>query len=60
VLVDLFERIESVFRRLEIYIGLPPTMEMSDIIVKVMVEVLLALALVMKYIKQGNLSELWC
>jgi len=33
-------------------------MEMADIIVKVMVEVLLALALVMEYIKQGNLSEL--
>jgi pyruvate carboxylase len=57
-LVDLFERIENVFRRLEIYVELPQTMEMSDIIVKAMVEVLLALALVIRYIKQGKLSEL--
>jgi len=58
VLVDIFERIENVFRRLETYVGLPPTTEMTDIIVKVMVEVLLILALVTKEIKQGKLSEL--
>jgi hypothetical protein len=57
-LVDIFERIENVFKRLETYIGLPPTTEMMDIIVKVMVEVLLVLALVTKEIKRGKLSEL--
>ena len=57
-LVDIFERIENVFRRLETYVGLPPTTEMTDIIVKVMVEILLILALVTKEIKQGKLSEL--
>ena len=57
-LVDIFERIENVFRRLEAYVGLPPTPEITDIIVKVMVEVLLILALVTKEIKQGKLSEL--
>jgi len=57
-LVDVFERIENVFRRLEAYVGLPPTTEMMDIIVKVMVEVLLILALVTKEIKQGKLGEL--
>ena len=57
-LVDIFERMENVFRRLEAYVGLPPTTEMTDIIVKVMVEVLLILALVTKEIKQGKLSEL--
>jgi len=57
-LVDIFERIENVFRRLETYVGLPPTTEIMDIIVKVMVEVLLILALVTKEIKQGKLSEL--
>jgi len=43
-LVDLFERIENFFLRLGTYIELPPTAEMTDIIVKVMVEVLLILA----------------
>jgi len=47
-----------VFRRLETYTELPPTEEMTDIIIKVMVEVLLILALVTKKIKQGKLSEL--
>ena len=43
--------------RLGTYIELPPTAEMTDIIVKVMVEVLLILALVTKEIKQGKISE---
>jgi len=47
-----------VFRRLETYTELRPTKEMTDIIIKVMVEVLLILALVTKEIKQGKLSEL--
>ena len=45
------------FRRLEIYIDLPPTKEMTGIIMNVMVEVLLVLALVTKEVKQGKLSE---
>jgi len=56
-LMDIFERIENVFRRLETYVELTPTTEMMDIIVKVMTEVLLVLALVTKEIKQGKLSE---
>ena len=58
VLVDLFERIENFFRRLEAYVELPPTEGMMDIIVKVMAEVLLILALATKEIKQGRTSEL--
>ena len=56
-LMDIFERIKNVFRRIEIYLELPPTTEMTDIIVKVMIEVLLIFALVTKEIKQGKLSE---
>ncbi|KAF8463552.1 hypothetical protein DFH94DRAFT_857982 [Russula ochroleuca] len=56
-LVDLFERIENFFLRLGTYIELPPTAEMTDIIVKVMVEVLLILALVTKEIKQGKMKR---
>ena len=43
--------------RLGTYIELPPTAEMTDIIVKVMVEVLLILALVTKEIKQVKISK---
>jgi len=57
VLVDLFERIENFFRRLEAYIELPPTKGMMDIIVKVMVEVLFILALATREVKQGRISE---
>ena len=56
-LVDLFERIDNFFRRLEAYIELPPIGGMTDIIVKVMVEVLLILALATREITQGKLSE---
>src|SRR6266850_3508150 len=56
-LLDLFERIENVFRRLEIYIEVPPTKGMADAIVKVMVEVLCILAIVTKEIKQSRASE---
>ena len=57
-LLDIFERIENVFKRLETYVGSPPTTAMADIIVKVMVEVLHILAVVTKETKQGRLSEL--
>ena len=56
-LVDIFERIESFFRRLEVYTEVPPTTEMMDTIIKIMVEVLSILGIAMKEIKQGWLSE---
>jgi hypothetical protein len=58
LLIDLFERIENVFRRLEVYIEVPPTAGMTDAIVKVMVEVLRILAIATKEIKQRFASEL--
>jgi hypothetical protein len=57
-LIDLFERIENVFRRLETYAEVPPTHAMMDLIVKIMVEVLGMLAIATKEIKQGLASEL--
>ena len=56
-LVDIFERIESFFRRLEVYTEVTPTTEMTDTIVQIMVEVLSILGIAMKEIKQGWLSE---
>ncbi|KAH9166881.1 hypothetical protein EDB89DRAFT_2245959, partial [Lactarius sanguifluus] len=53
-LFDIFERIESFFRRLETYIEVPATEAMRDIIVMIMVEVLGLLAIVTKEMKQGR------
>ena len=57
-LVDVFERIENFFRRLETYIQVPPTPGMSDIIVKIMIAVLSILAVATKEISQSQASKL--
>ena len=54
----VLERIENFFRRLETYVEVPPTAGMTDIIVKIMVEVLSILSIVTKEIKQSKASEL--
>jgi len=58
-LIDIFERMENFFRRLENYAAVPPTPEMMDMIGKIMVEVLSILAIATKEIKQGRTSELF-
>jgi len=55
--LDIFERIESFFRRVEIYTQVPPTPEMMDIIMQIMVEVLSILGIATKEMKQGRTSE---
>ncbi|KAN0136201.1 hypothetical protein V8E53_006061 [Lactarius tabidus] len=40
VVLDIFERIENFFRRLEVYTTVQPTAAMTDMMVKIMVEVL--------------------
>ena len=45
------------FRRLETYTQVPPTTEMMDMIVQIMVEVLSILEIATKEIKQGRMSE---
>ena len=57
-LVDIFERIENFFKRLETYTEIPPTAAMTDVIVKIMVEVLNVFAIATKEIRQGRTSEL--
>jgi len=37
---DLFDRIEHFFKRLEVYIEIPPSAGLKDIIVEIMVEVI--------------------
>ena len=56
-LVDIFERIENLFARLAIYTEVPPTPQMVDIMVKIMVEVLFILGVATKEIKEGRTSE---
>ena len=55
-LVDLFESIENFLRRLNIYVKIIPTTAMTDIIVKILVELLSTLALATRQVKQGRLS----
>ena len=57
-LIDIFERIENFFKRLETYTEVRPSAAMTDIIVKIMVEVLNILGIATKEIKQGRISEL--
>jgi hypothetical protein len=56
-LVELFECLGNFLKRLEIYIAIPPTPMMTDIVVQIMVEVLSVLALATKQMKQGRFSK---
>ncbi|KAH9061883.1 hypothetical protein EDB87DRAFT_1576217 [Lactarius vividus] len=56
-LIDLFGRIEHLFKRLEAYIEIQPTAAMVDIIVKIMVEVLSIFGTITKEIKQGRMKK---
>ena len=55
--VELLESIESFLNRLDIYTKVPPTPAMTEIIVKIMVELLCTLALATNQIRQGRPSE---
>ena len=57
ILIGIFESIGMFFRRLEIYTEVPPTVEMTNIITQIMVEVLSILGIAMKEIKRGRLSK---
>ncbi len=59
ILIDIFERIENFFKRLEAYTEVPQTAGMTDVIVKIMVEVLSIFAIATKEIKQGRTSTLF-
>ena len=56
-LEDLLESIELFLNRLDIYTKVPPTSAMTEIVVKIMVELLSTLALATKQIRQGKPSE---
>jgi hypothetical protein len=56
-LVELLQSIDHCLKRFDIYTKVPPTPAMTEIIVKILVELLSILALVTKQIKQGRPSE---
>ena len=55
-LVDIFECIENFLRRLGIYTDIPLPPAMTEMVIKIMVELLSVLALATKQINQGRLS----
>ena len=57
-MIELFNRIEHFFRRLEIYTSVTPTTAMMDTVVEIMVEVLTILGIATKEVKRGRFSEL--
>ena len=57
IIVDLFERIESFFKRLGSHTELKPSEAMADMMVKIMVEVLSVLAIVTVEIKERRRSQ---
>jgi hypothetical protein len=56
-LVDLLEAIERFLKHLEVYTEVPQTPAMSELAVKIMVELLYTLALTTKELEQGRSSE---
>jgi hypothetical protein len=55
-LLDLFESICSFLQRLDIYTKVQPTRAMSEVIIKILVQLLRTFAVATKQIKQGRLS----
>ncbi|KAH8999663.1 hypothetical protein EDB86DRAFT_652072 [Lactarius hatsudake] len=54
VLIELFDKIESFFVRIQTYTEVPPTAEMINVMGKIMAEVLSILAIMTKETKQGR------
>ena len=57
VLIDIFARIESFFKRLDPYTKVPPRAAMIGVMLKIFIEVLSLLAIATREIKQGQSSE---
>ena len=55
-LVDIFECIENFLRRLSIYNEIRPTPAMTEMVIKIMAELITVLALATKQMKQGRFS----
>jgi hypothetical protein len=56
-LADLLESVDHFLNRLDIYTNIPPTVGMTEMIIKILVELLSILGLATKQLQQGKLSE---
>jgi len=56
-LVDLFESFELFLRRLEIYTKIPSTTAITEVIVKILAELLSTISLAIEQVKRGRLSK---
>jgi hypothetical protein len=56
-LVELLESIEHFLYRLDIYTKITPTVAMTEMLVKILVELLSTLAFATKEVRQGKPSE---
>ena len=56
--VDLFERIESFFKRLEVYTKISLSTKMAEVLVKIVIELLSILSIATKEVKRRRASEL--
>ena len=56
-LVDIFECVENFLRRLSVYTETPLTPAMTEMVIKIMVELLSVLALATKQIDRGRFSR---
>ena len=56
-LIELFERLDNIFTRLEMYTTIPPTSLMTELVVKMIAELLSVLALTTRKFKEGRFSK---
>ena len=56
-LVDLFASFENFLSRLSIYAGIAPTPALTNVLVRIVVELIFTLGLATKQVKQGRFSE---
>jgi len=56
-LVELFTSFKNFLGRLSIYTGIPPTPVLTDLLVKIIAELLYTLALATKHVKRGRLKK---
>ena len=56
-IAGLLESVETFLNRLDIYTKIPPTVDMTEIIIKILVELLSILALATKQLQRGKLSK---
>jgi len=57
-LVELFERIESFFKRLGVYTQISLTAEMAEVFVKIVAEIISILSIATKEVRRKRSSEL--